>query len=147
MDPDNPQEDKEAQMDTAHTAGDSPVAWSGDASGRGWSSLPDLAERVNRLFETSLTVDPGTGRVRHHSNDDVSSALVLKGIRCSPSNLSLIRSGRRDNPTAALIAGLAEFFQVTPMYFFDPVVATQVEAYLDLRNENLIAQARATRAV
>lgn len=44
------------------------------------------------------------------------------GVDISPSYLSLLRQGRRDNPTMLHLQALANFFEVEPAFFFDDSV-------------------------
>ena len=45
-------------------------------------------------------------------------------------HLSHLRTGRRDNPSARLLAGLAELFGVPIGYFFDPTMEDKINSEL-----------------
>lgn len=86
--------------------------------------VPNLAENLNFLFR--YLPDP---QGRPYSNNKAAEALQEAGYGGSSVYLSQLRSGARDNPSAMLIAGLANLFSVKTDYFFDPEVtrATQEE--------------------
>ena len=52
--------------------------------------------------------------------------MVVSGV-----HISHLRSGRRDNPSARLLAALAELFGVPIGYFFDPTMENRINAELD----------------
>jgi transcriptional regulator with XRE-family HTH domain len=89
---------------------------------------PTLAEKLNRLFSA---VHP-----RGHS--EFSSEEVAEAIRdrggpsISATYIWQLRTGRRDNPTKKHLEALADFFGVSPAYFFDEAAAARIEAELDL---------------
>lgn len=85
--------------------------------------LPHLAERLRLLFET-MPREPG-GR-EMHTTRTVVEALRQNGIQVSPGNIDHLRSGRRSNPSAQLVAGLARVFGVPVGYFVDDVEAERV---------------------
>jgi transcriptional regulator with XRE-family HTH domain len=91
--------------------------------------MPDLAEKLNHLFATV----PGSGRGGHYSNDTAAEALQDRfGITVSGVHLSHLRAGRRDNPSARLLAALAELFGVPISYFFDSSVEETINADLEM---------------
>ena len=75
---------------------------------------PTFAERLNRLFDT--VYPPGRGP---HTSAEVILALKAEGVTMSAPYLSQLRSGNRTNPSAATMAGLANFFRIKPDYFTD----------------------------
>jgi transcriptional regulator with XRE-family HTH domain len=51
-------------------------------------------------------------------------------VKVSSVHLSHLRSGRRNNPSARLLAALADLFGVPIGYFFDSVIEEQVNSEL-----------------
>ena len=88
--------------------------------------IPGLDAKLNHLFVT-VAAPTRSGR---YSNDAAARALAERGVDVSGVHLSHLRSGRRDNPSARLLATLAELFGVPIAYFFDSTVEARV-------NENL----------
>lgn len=86
--------------------------------------VPKLAENLNFLFR--YIPDP-EGRL--YNNHRAADALRDSGYGGSAVYLSQLRSGARDNPSAMVIAGLADLFDVQTDYFFNSEVtrATQDE--------------------
>lgn len=78
------------------------------------SGLPDFTERLNALFETRP--DPATGRP--YTNVAVADALGSYGVPITQSYLGQLRNGRKSEPSAGLVGGLAQFFGVSADYFF-----------------------------
>ena len=93
------------------------------ASGEG---IPGLADKLNHLFATA----PGPGRSGHYSNDTAAQALEKYGVTVSGVHLSHLRANRRDNPSARLLAALAELFGVPYGYFFDSTTEDTINANL-----------------
>ncbi|MBA8792866.1 transcriptional regulator with XRE-family HTH domain [Friedmanniella endophytica] len=89
--------------------------------------IPGLAEKVNHLFATV----PAPTRSGLYSNDTAAAALAERGITVSGVHLSHLRSGRRDNPSARLLAAIAELFGVPIGYFFDPTMEDTLNSELD----------------
>src|SRR3954447_13232652 len=94
------------------------------ASGEG---IPGLADKLNHLFATA----PAPTKSGRYSNDTAAEALAGYGVTVSGVHLSHLRSGRRDNPSARLLAALAELFGVPIGYFFDPTMEERINAELD----------------
>ncbi len=90
-------------------------------------SIPGLAEKLNHLF---MTVPAGT-RPGLHSNDSAAAALADLGVKVTGTHLSHLRTGRRDNPSARLLIGLAELFGVPIGYFLDPTIEARINGELD----------------
>ncbi|MFE0591643.1 helix-turn-helix domain-containing protein [Micromonospora echinospora] len=86
-----------------------------------------FADRLNLLFET---IRPA-GREAPHSNKDVAGAIRAAGGSISDVYIWQLRTGRRTNPTKEHIEALAQFFGVSPAYFFDDEQARHTIA--DLR--------------
>lgn len=72
-----------------------------------------FASRLNRLVDAGRQSD-GTP----WSNAALAKAVTALGVPTSASNLSLLRSGRRSNPSAALVDALAAVFGVPVDFFF-----------------------------
>ncbi|KQY29155.1 MULTISPECIES: helix-turn-helix domain-containing protein [Nocardia] len=75
--------------------------------------MTHFAARLNELFD-----NPSEPDVRLCTNRHVARMLQAAGHRISAPYLSQLRSGHRDNPSPKTVAALAEYFQVTPDYFF-----------------------------
>ncbi len=88
--------------------------------------IPGLADKLNRLFATV----PGPGRHGRYSNDTAARALGERGITVSGVHLSHLRSGRRDNPSARLLAAIADLMGVPIGYFFDSDLEERITAEL-----------------
>jgi len=76
----------------------------GDLTG-GVDGLPGLADKLNHLF---ATVPRSTTSTRPHSNESAAEALQQYRIRVTKTHLSHLRAGRRDNPSARLLSGIAQ---------------------------------------
>ena len=75
-----------------------------------------LARRLDHLFRT---VHPA-GRKGYTPADVAAAINKAAGERVtSGTYLWQLRTGRRDNPTYKVITGLADFFGVSPTYFFE----------------------------
>src|SRR3954464_13774078 len=95
-------------------------AGSGDNDERRDASEPGVAglsPKLEHLF--AVVPRPDGGR---YTNETAAQALAEAGVRVSSVHLSPLRSGRRHNPSARLLAGLAELFGVPIGYFFDSAV-------------------------
>ena len=77
-----------------------------------------LADKINFLFENIPRSDGS-----RHSNDEVAAAMPDK---ISGSYIWLLRRGERDNPTKKHLEALAEFFGISPAYFFDEAEASAI---------------------
>lgn len=77
--------------------------------------VPGLAAKLEHLFTT--VPKPSGGR---YSNESAAQALATAGVKVSAVHISHLRSGRRNNPSARLLAALAALFGVEIGYFFDP---------------------------
>ena len=89
---------------------------------------PTLAEKLNHLFET---VHPPS-RPEFSSEDVAESIRARGGPTISATYIWQLRKGIRDNPTKKHLEALADFFGVTPAYFFDEEAAERIEAELEL---------------
>ncbi len=105
----------------------------GDLSGDG---IPGLADKLNYLF---ATVPRAVNTSQLHTNETAAMALEKYGIGVTKTHLSHLRAGRRDNPSAKLLAGLARLFGVPIAYFFDEEREREVNQQLatggDARHE------------
>ena len=99
--------------------------------------IPGLAEKLNHLFATA----PAPTRSGRYSNDTAAEALAAYGVTVSGVHLSHLRANRRDNPSARLLAALAELFGVPISYFFDTSTEDTINAELEtltaLRNDQI----------
>lgn len=114
----------------------------GDLSGDG---IPGLADKLNYLF---ATVPRAVNTSQLHTNETAAMALEKYGIGVTKTHLSHLRAGRRDNPSAKLLAGLARLFGVPIAYFFDEEREREVNQQLatlvamrDTRVKNLMTRA------
>ena len=87
-----------------------------------------LAWKLNRLFET---VHPA-GRGEYSPEEVAKTITETGGGSISPAYIYMLRKGQRDNPTKRHLELLADFFGVTPAYFFDEEAAERIEQQLDL---------------
>lgn len=96
--------------------------------------VPGLASKLEHLFATI----PQPGNRGSYTNEAVAIELRKIGVSVTAVHVSNLRTGRRDNPSARLLAGLAEVFGVPIAYFFDPererAVNEQLEALAELRD-------------
>ena len=87
-----------------------------------------LADKLNRLFETIHPRDRG-----EYSAEEVAEAIRARGgPTISATYIWYLRKGLRDNPTRKHLAALAEFFGVSPAYFFDDELAARIDGELHL---------------
>jgi transcriptional regulator with XRE-family HTH domain len=87
-----------------------------------------LAEKVDRLFRTIHPKDRG-----EYSFEEVAEGIRARGgPTVSATYLWQLRKGLRDNPTKKHLEALADFFGVSPSYFFDEEAAKRIDAELDM---------------
>jgi transcriptional regulator with XRE-family HTH domain len=86
-----------------------------------------FAQKLDRLFRT---IHPRTRG--EYTYDEVAQAIQETGESISGAYISMLRRGLRVNPTRKHIAALAQFFGVSPLYFFDDEEAAKIDANLDL---------------
>ena len=89
--------------------------------------LPHLADRLNELFARV----PRPGTVQPYSNDRAAEELSSAGVSVTGAYLGQLRSGKKSNPSARLVAGIAELFDVPVTYFFDEAQAQRITDQLD----------------
>ncbi|BCY10019.1 helix-turn-helix transcriptional regulator [Actinoplanes sp. L3-i22] len=79
---------------------------------------PDLAQRLNRLFDE---VRPAGRGGRRYTNEDVAAAVkaINPEIRVGGAYLSALRNGTKRHPSTELLAALARHFGKPIAYFFD----------------------------
>lgn len=88
--------------------------------------MATFSDRLNQLFATVYPRGRGP-----HTLQEVADAINGEGgSRISPSYLSQLRSGQKDNPSSKTIDALARFFKVNPDFFFDTEYARHMEADL-----------------
>jgi transcriptional regulator with XRE-family HTH domain len=93
----------------------------------GGGGLPHLADRLNVLFARV----PQAGTNQRYTNDRAAEDLTAAGVSVSGGYLSLLRSGKKNNPTARLLAAIADLFEVPITYFFDADEAERITMQLD----------------
>jgi len=87
-----------------------------------------LAAKIDKLFQ----VVRKTNR-EQYSHDEVARACrEATGESFSTTYLWQLRTGRRDNPTKRHLEALAQFFQVSPAYFFDDEQSAKIAEELEL---------------
>lgn len=89
--------------------------------------IPHLASRLDALFVRI----PRPGTEAPWSNDAVAEELTARGINVTAPYLSQLRGGKRTNPSARLLAGIADFFGVPITYFFDDDEHARITSQLD----------------
>jgi hypothetical protein len=88
-----------------------------------------FGQRLDHLFKTVHPAERG-----EYSYHEVVAGIAARGgPTISASYVWQLRKGQRDNPTHRHIAALSEFFSVPPAYFFDDVLARQVDRDLEVR--------------
>lgn len=97
---------------------------SADEAGDGLphDGLPHLAERLNVLFDHV----PRRGGSDLYSNEQAAEDLTTAGTPVTAGYLRQLRSGKRRNPTARIIAAIAQLFEVPVTYFFDAGQADKI---------------------
>jgi transcriptional regulator with XRE-family HTH domain len=89
-----------------------------------------LAGKLDYLFSTIHPANRGP-----YSNEEAASIIREQGgPTISGTYIWYLRKGERDNPTVKHIEALADFFGVSPAYFFNDETAAEVSAQLDLLN-------------
>lgn len=87
-----------------------------------------LAEKLDRLFGA----DHARGG-REYTYREVADAIQARGgPTISVGYLWQLRKGLKDNPTKKQLEALADFFGVSPAYFFDDEQARRIDAELEL---------------
>jgi transcriptional regulator with XRE-family HTH domain len=86
-----------------------------------------LAEKLDHLFRTIHPPERG-----EYSLEEAAAEIRRRGgPTVSATYLWLLRKGRRDNPTRTHLQALADFFGVSPLYFFDDEAAERTDAQLE----------------
>jgi transcriptional regulator with XRE-family HTH domain len=87
-----------------------------------------LAAKIDKLFQ--VVRKPNR---EQYSHDEVAKACrEATGESFSTTYLWQLRTGRRDNPTKRHLEALAQFFQVSPAYFFDDEQSARIAEELEL---------------
>jgi transcriptional regulator with XRE-family HTH domain len=87
-----------------------------------------LAEKLDRLFRTMHPRDRG-----EYSLEEVAEGIRKRGgPTISATYIWQLRKGLKDNPTKKHLEALADFFGVSPLYFFDDEAAQRIEEQLVL---------------
>lgn len=87
-----------------------------------------LADKINHLFRTIYPAGRG-----EYSNAEVASRINEKGgTTISSAYIWQLRKGLKDNPTKKHLEALADFFGVSPIYFFDDAASARIDAELEL---------------
>ncbi|HTI28178.1 MAG TPA: XRE family transcriptional regulator [Kutzneria sp.] len=87
-----------------------------------------LAAKIDKLFQ--VVRKPSR---EQYSHDEVAKACrEATGESFSTTYLWQLRTGRRDNPTKRHLEALAQFFEVSPAYFFDDEQSAKIAEELEL---------------
>ncbi|MFC0542164.1 helix-turn-helix domain-containing protein [Kutzneria chonburiensis] len=87
-----------------------------------------LAAKIDKLFQ--VVRKPSR---EQYSHDEVAKACrEATGESFSTTYLWQLRTGRRDNPTKRHLEALAQFFEVSPAYFFDNEQSAKIAEELEL---------------
>jgi transcriptional regulator with XRE-family HTH domain len=87
-----------------------------------------LAYKINKLFDRVRKPDG-----KPYSSAEVAAWCQEHGVEnFSRAYLAYLRKGQRTNPTQQHLAALAEFFGVSPAYFFDDEQSALISAQIDL---------------
>jgi transcriptional regulator with XRE-family HTH domain len=87
-----------------------------------------LAAKIDKLFQVVRKANR-----EQYSHDEVAKACrEATGESFSTTYLWQLRTGRRDNPTKRHLEALAQFFQVSPAYFFDDEQSARIAEELEL---------------
>lgn len=104
--------------------------------------LPHLAERLNILFEHV----PRRGGSDLYSNERAAEDLTAAGMPVTAGYLRQLRSAKRRNPTARLLAAIADLFEVPITYFFEDDQADKIAAQLQALSQFRTASVRGIMA-
>ena len=91
------------------------------------SAERQLGERLEHLFATIPSPSGGGW-----TNVEMAAQLAERGIETTPAYISMLRRGRRANPSLAILTGMAKVFAVPTAYFYDPEVADRLNQDLEL---------------
>jgi transcriptional regulator with XRE-family HTH domain len=80
----------------------------GEQPPRHTSFAETFTSRLNYLFKVA---QPG-------SNNEVARKITESGTSITGEYINLLRGGKRKNPSAGLVQALANFFGVSPLFFF-----------------------------
>lgn len=87
-----------------------------------------LAEKLDRLFKTAHPRGRG-----EYSYEEVADGIRRRGeATISASYLWELRTGQKDNPRKKHLEAVADFFGISPAYFFDDAIAERIDAQLEL---------------
>ena len=87
-----------------------------------------LAKKIDLLFHTMHPRDRG-----EYSLEEVAEGIRRRGgPTISATYIWQLRKGLKDNPTKKHLEALADFFGVSPLYFFDHQAAACIEEQLNL---------------
>lgn len=87
-----------------------------------------LAEKLDRLFKTAHPRGRG-----EYSYEEVAEGIKQRGgTTISGSYLWELRTGQKDNPRKKHLEAIADFFGISPAYFFEDAIADRIAAQLEL---------------
>ncbi|GAA3035578.1 hypothetical protein GCM10020000_11310 [Streptomyces olivoverticillatus] len=84
-----------------------------------------LAQRLNYLFANMHP--PGAPYTNAHVADEISRGEEYGGVTLTEQYLSMLRNGRRANPSPDVLRALAKFFAVPVGYLMGDLSASQAE--------------------
>ncbi|RIT57530.1 helix-turn-helix domain-containing protein [Mycobacteroides abscessus] len=86
-----------------------------------------FSQRLSHLMETVHPAGRGP-----YTLAEVVAGIAEHGVTISVPYLSHLRNGTRANPKSEIVTALAEFFKVSPAYFYDATYAKKIDQDLDL---------------
>ena len=86
------------------------------------SGVPQLRERL--AFLTATVPAPAGAS---WTSEVIAAQVRTRGVEVNSQHIAHLRAGRRDNPSAVLLATIAEVFGVPVDYFFDHERARRIE--------------------
>ncbi|MGH3952742.1 MAG: helix-turn-helix domain-containing protein [Mycobacterium sp.] len=89
--------------------------------------MEQFSQRLSHLMETVHPAGRGP-----YTLGEVVGGIADGGVTISVPYLSHLRNGTRTNPKPEIVAALAEFFKVSPAYFYDATYAKKIDQDLDL---------------
>lgn len=95
---------------------------------------PSLSDKLKFLFATVRRPDK-----RKHTQEEVAAFIADRtGLKADRGYISALVTGARDNPSKKVLEALADFFDVSPAYFFDDskskAIMQQMELAVALRD-------------
>ena len=87
----------------------------------------ELGQRLDGLFRATSAP---SGRA--WTNSEMAAQLKMHGVQATPAYVSMLRRGKRDNPSLEVLTGMAAVFGVPTAYFYDAETASRIDTDLQL---------------